>query len=92
MIEKTAYILTLTEVFDATAAAHPDAVHRVESLEEQADGTMEWVNMADAKVIILKGEKALYVDEIDGYQLLEDLDTLTHATVRLVGLESVDED
>lgn len=84
MIEKTAYILTFTEVFDATAAAHPESVYRVESLEEQADGSMEWVNMADAKVILLKGEKALYVDDITGYQLLEDLDTLTHATVRLV--------
>jgi len=77
-------ILTITDVFEAVAAAHPEAVYRVESLEEQADGSMEWVNMADAKVVILKGEKALYVDEIDGYQLLEDLDTLTHATVRLV--------
>ena len=77
-------ILTMADVFEAVAAAHPEAVYRVESLEEQADGTMEWVNMAEAKVIVLRGEKALYVDEIDGYQLLEDLDTLNHATVRLV--------
>ena len=89
MIEKTVCTLTLTEVFDATGAAYPDSVYRVESLEEQADGSMEWVNMADAQVILLKGEKALYVDDIVGYRLLEDLDTLTHATVRLVGQESI---
>jgi len=77
-------ILTWADVFEAVAAAHPEAVYRVESFGEQDDGTMEWVNMADAKVIILRGEKALYVDDIDGYQLLDDLDTLTHAGVQLV--------
>ena len=82
-------VVALADVFEAVAAAHPEAVYRVETLEEQADGLMEWINMADAKVILLKGEKALYVDDIDGYQLLEDLDTLTHATVRLVGRESI---
>ena len=84
MIEQTATILTFSDVFDAVAAAHPDSVYRVESYEELADGSMAWANMAWAKVILLKGERALYVDEIDGYRLLEDLDTLTHATVRLV--------
>jgi SHS2 domain-containing protein len=77
-------VLTMDEVFEAVAKAHPEAVYRVETLEDQEDGTKAWQNIECAKVIIMTGGKALYVDDANGYDLLDDLETLDHPTVRLV--------
>lgn len=74
--------VSLAELFDTIAAAYPESVYKIESLE-LGDGDPEWVWMGEAKLIPFgHKDQALYVDENDGYKIIEldDFDT----TVRFV--------
>lgn len=64
--------IDLSEVFDLAAAANPDSIYLIETLEitNYDTGDHEWQNMAEAKVILLTNGGALYVDDIDGYKIM----------------------
>lgn len=72
------------ELFDSVEDARPEAVYLIESLDFE---TGNWSNQADAKIIFLGAETALYFDDIQGYKILTDLDFLDgNGNVRLVPL------
>ena len=74
--------ISLAELFETAATAYPESVYRVESIE-LGDKDTEWVWMGEAKIIPFgHKDQALYVDESDGYKIvdLKDFDT----TVRFV--------
>lgn len=79
------------ELFDSVEDARPEAVYLIESLDFE---TGNWSNQADAKIIFLGEETALYFDDIQGYKILTDLDFLDgNGNVRFVPLiESTNQD
>lgn len=73
--------VSIAELFDAAADARPETVYLIESVDHE---TGEWSNQGEAKIIFLSEDTALYVDEIQGYKLLTDLDIFESATTRFV--------
>lgn len=74
--------VTACELFDFVSNARPEAVYLIESLDFE---TGNWFNQAEAKIIFLGEETALYFDDIQGYKILTDLDFLDgNGNVRLV--------
>lgn len=68
------FTVSKSELFDMAAREFPDRVYAVKSYEQNDEGDYELVHMADARVIALEGGGGLYVDDIDGYKIMDDLD------------------